>query len=153
MFSLAILASCLAILPAIVAGHGKNPGLPQVFGLGAEGNQMKKHVHRSRHIDGRLSSRNVPVKKRQSTNRCGSGVSCVYGLCCSRSGYCGTGEEYCPAPDCQLRYGPACDGNKIPGGAGTSSIARPHVGKVPYGGPGIYQCLVCTRLSSLAFLY
>jgi hypothetical protein len=46
---------------------------------------------------------------------------------------CGTGIDYCEAPDCQFEYGPACDANTVPPGASTSGIARPHLGSVPYG--------------------
>jgi hypothetical protein len=46
----------------------------------------------------------------------------------------------CNAPDCQLAFGPGCDGNKVPAGSSTSSIARTKVGSVPYGGAGIYDC-------------
>lgn len=48
--------------------------------------------------------------------------------------FCGVGSDYCAAPDCQISYGPACDGNIVPPGASTASIARPKLGSVPYGG-------------------
>lgn len=51
-------------------------------------------------------------------------------------------KEYCAAPDCQINFGSGCDGNQVPNGASTASIARPHVGNVPYGGLGIYNCVV-----------
>jgi len=51
------------------------------------------------------------------------------------------GLDYCTAPDCQLNYGPGCDGNKKPSGVDTSGIARPKLGKVQYGGVGIYDCV------------
>ncbi len=56
--------------------------------------------------------------------------------------WCGTTSDYCAAPDCQLQYGTGCDGNKVPAGTSTSSIARPVLGSVPYGGAGIYDCVV-----------
>jgi Polysaccharide deacetylase len=46
---------------------------------------------------------------------------------------CGTGIDYCEGPDCQLDYGPACDGNQVPPGPVTSNIPRPNLGSVPYG--------------------
>lgn len=49
--------------------------------------------------------------------------------------------EHCKAPDCLFQYGPACDANKIPPGQNTSSIARPKLGSVEYGGPGVYSCV------------
>lgn len=56
-------------------------------------------------------------------------------------GYCGIGPDYCNGPDCQLDYGPACDANKTPPGSDTSSIPRPALGNVPYGGAGVYSCV------------
>lgn len=55
--------------------------------------------------------------------------------------WCGQGTDYCTAPDCQINYGPACDGNQEPEGEDTSSIARPKLGSVRYGGVGIYDCV------------
>jgi peptidoglycan/xylan/chitin deacetylase (PgdA/CDA1 family) len=59
--------------------------------------------------------------------------------------WCGTGIEYCAAPDCQFQYGPACDANIVPPGASTSSVARTHLGSIPYGGSnvaGVQDCIV-----------
>ena len=56
--------------------------------------------------------------------------------------FCGNGNDYCAAPDCQFLYGDACDANKIPSGNSTAGIARPAIGTVPYGGAGIYDCVV-----------
>ena len=50
--------------------------------------------------------------------------------------------EYCAAPDCQINFGSGCDGNQVPTGASTATIARPKVGSIPYGGLGIYDCAV-----------
>ncbi|KAK2000448.1 glycoside hydrolase/deacetylase [Colletotrichum falcatum] len=68
-------------------------------------------------------------------------TSCASGYCCSGSGWCGTGPQYCNAPDCQINYGPACDGNQKPSGRDTSGDPRPLMGSVPYGGVGIYNCV------------
>lgn len=65
----------------------------------------------------------------------------VYWRLTETQGYCGVGPDYCNGPDCQLDYGPACDANKIPAGTNTSSIPRPALGSIPYGGAGIYQCI------------
>ncbi|OLN83704.1 Chitin deacetylase-like protein 9 [Colletotrichum chlorophyti] len=54
--------------------------------------------------------------------------------------WCGQGTEYCRAPDCQINYGPACDGNQKPNGPDTANYARPLNGDIPYGGLGIYAC-------------
>ncbi|KAI1268517.1 carbohydrate esterase family 4 protein [Xylariaceae sp. FL1019] len=83
------------------------------------------------------------IKERQNTSgKCGaSRGSCAAGYCCSADGWCGLGEEYCTSPDCQINYGPGCDGNQKPSGVDTSEIARPKLGKVTYGGAGIYDCV------------
>ena len=60
----------------------------------------------------------------------------------TRSRWCGLGEDYCTAPDCQLNYGSGCDGNQKPSGTDTSQIARPKLGRIQYGGVGIYDCVV-----------
>ncbi|KAK4242565.1 hypothetical protein C8A03DRAFT_40064 [Achaetomium macrosporum] len=73
---------------------------------------------------------------------CGPGIgSCASGYCCSAEGWCGRGKDYCTAPDCQMNYGPGCDANQKPSGADTSGVARPKLGKVLYGGAGIYDCV------------
>ncbi|KAI0381043.1 carbohydrate-binding module family 18 [Hypomontagnella monticulosa] len=82
------------------------------------------------------------LEARQKNARCGgSRGSCASGYCCSAEGYCGKGTDYCTSPDCQINYGPACDGNQKPTGKDTSSISRPKLGKVQYGGVGIYDCV------------
>ncbi|KAI1369168.1 carbohydrate esterase family 4 protein [Xylaria arbuscula] len=83
------------------------------------------------------------IEERQNTNgRCGSRYgSCATGYCCSYEGYCGNTATYCQAPDCQINYGPGCDGNQKPSGVDTSTIARPKLGSVAYGGVGIYDCV------------
>ncbi|KAI1815877.1 carbohydrate esterase family 4 protein [Poronia punctata] len=91
----------------------------------------------------REQSRRGELKERQNTDgRCGARYgSCAAGYCCSYDGWCGQGREYCESPDCQINYGPGCDGNQKPSGVDTSTIARPKVGNVPYGGAGIYDCV------------
>jgi peptidoglycan/xylan/chitin deacetylase (PgdA/CDA1 family) len=61
-----------------------------------------------------------------------AGEICPTGQCCSAAGYCGTTEVYCASPDCLEGYG-TCDADSIPSGASTASIARPHIGDIPYG--------------------
>ncbi|KAI0025472.1 carbohydrate-binding module family 18 [Xylariomycetidae sp. FL0641] len=76
--------------------------------------------------------------------RCGpdhGNTHCSSTQCCSAAGWCGTGSDYCSAPDCLTDYGPACDANKVPSGANTSTIARPTLGKILVGGAGIYDCI------------
>ncbi|KAL2164484.1 hypothetical protein VTH06DRAFT_3700 [Thermothelomyces fergusii] len=83
------------------------------------------------------------LKGRQDDDygRCGPGYgSCVEGECCSFAGWCGRGIEYCMAPDCQINYSTGCDANQKPKGVDTSQVSRPKLGRVPYGGAGIYDC-------------
>ncbi|KAI0104125.1 carbohydrate esterase family 4 protein [Nemania sp. FL0031] len=99
------------------------------------------HLKEGRHAD--VLEERGSIEERQNTNgRCGSRYgSCATGYCCSYEGYCGRGADYCESPDCQLNYGSGCDGNQKPTGADTSTIARPKLGKVAYGGVGIYDCV------------
>lgn len=60
------------------------------------------------------------------------------------------GRAFCDAPDCQFEYGPACDANAVPSGANTTSVPRPRLGSVLYGGGGITQC---TQAGTLALTY
>ncbi|KAJ2980481.1 hypothetical protein NUW58_g6933 [Xylaria curta] len=97
---------------------------------------------RDRRHANNLEERGV-IEERQNTNgRCGGRYgSCATGYCCSYDGYCGRGADYCTSPDCQINYGSGCDGNQKPSGVDTSTIARPKIGKVAYGGVGIYDCV------------
>jgi peptidoglycan/xylan/chitin deacetylase (PgdA/CDA1 family) len=45
------------------------------------------------------------------------------------------------APDCQFQFGPGCDANHLPTGGSTREIPRPQLGKVTYGGLGVYSCV------------
>lgn len=67
--------------------------------------------------------------------------------------YCGTTEDYCAAPYCQFLYGPACDANKAPAGASTSSIPRPHIGNIIYGGDVNTATYDCVVPNTIAFTY
>lgn len=53
---------------------------------------------------------------------------------------CGTTSAHCYSPGCDYKYGPACPENITPKGTNTSSIPRPKVGSIPYGGTGIFKC-------------
>ncbi|OAA53822.1 Glycoside hydrolase/deacetylase, beta/alpha-barrel [Niveomyces insectorum RCEF 264] len=75
--------------------------------------------------------------------QCGPGFgSCAEGYCCSPEGWCGLTPDYCSAPDCLINYGSGCDANQKPNGVDMTSVPRPHVGSVLYGGVGIYDCVV-----------
>jgi peptidoglycan/xylan/chitin deacetylase (PgdA/CDA1 family) len=43
-----------------------------------------------------------------------------------------------------------CDGNQVPAGNSTASIARPLLGSIPYGGAGIYDCI---NVGEVAFTF
>lgn len=82
------------------------------------------------------------IEARDSPPECGEGIgSCPAGKCCSRAGYCGTEDAYCYSPGCKYQYGPGCPENNPPTGSNTSSISREKLGKVAYGGAGIFQCV------------
>ncbi|KAI1877616.1 hypothetical protein JX265_003624 [Neoarthrinium moseri] len=84
------------------------------------------------------------VREAASGGSCGPSAGnavCAAGLCCSAAGICGTGAAFCSAPDCQLSFGPACDGNQAPTGSDTSKVPRPVLGNVPYG-VSISHCTV-----------
>ncbi|KAI9892348.1 MAG: hypothetical protein M1814_001549 [Vezdaea aestivalis] len=129
----------IATLSVLAEAHGGIPGAPKLFGRSARGGAR---VRRSYGPEPRAVEVKEPysaphLETRQTTdNRCGSGR----GNCAA--GVCGQGPDYCSAPDCQITYGPGCDGNKVPAGGSTSGIARPLVGSQPYGGAGIYDCVV-----------
>ncbi|KAK1985457.1 hypothetical protein LZ30DRAFT_584093 [Colletotrichum cereale] len=90
-------------------------------------------------VSGLVNNITIPLG---DNSQCGPGFGrCADGYCCSASGYCGTTPDYCTSPDCQISYGPACDGNQRPTGADTSGDARPQLGSIPYGGVGIYNCV------------
>lgn len=55
---------------------------------------------------------------------------------------CGTSPDHCYSPNCNWKYGPACPENQHPDGANTSSIPRPKLGSILYGGSGISKCKV-----------
>ncbi|KAL1872767.1 hypothetical protein VTK73DRAFT_1373 [Phialemonium thermophilum] len=59
------------------------------------------------------------------------------------------GLDFCTAPNCQLSFGPACDGNKKPTGPDTSDIPRPVFSPVPFG-LILTDCLV-TGMMALTF--
>jgi len=84
-----------------------------------------------------------PRQASGSGQKCGvqnGGTSCPQGFCCSQDGECGTGRAYCDAPYCQYKYGPACDDNATPAGTDTSTVPRPVLGSIEYGGAGIWNC-------------
>jgi len=150
MHSTTVFASYLAILPALVIGHGGIPGAPRLFGRRTPHELSGGDIFVPRpKVQVKVPLDAPKVEARQSTDRCGPGIrSCAAGLCCSPSGYCGTGKDFCSAPDCQFQYGPACDANAKPPGVSTSTVARPKLGDVLYGGAGVYDCNVSSHSRS-----
>ncbi|RDL35375.1 uncharacterized protein BP5553_07306 [Venustampulla echinocandica] len=146
-------AFVLGSLISATAAHSEsgdgNAGLPKFMGARKLLSEMKARNALPHPLEATVQAeKRQPVKaetleERQDSNgRCGPGFGKCATNCCSPAGYCGLGTEYCAAPDCQLDYGPACDGNQKPAGTSTANIARPKIGNVPYGGGGIYDCVV-----------
>ncbi|KAH6964435.1 hypothetical protein DER45DRAFT_556682 [Fusarium avenaceum] len=81
--------------------------------------------------DDLLPLRHSRLRKRAE---CGLGIgSCNPGDCCSESGFCGTGGDFCGGSACQLEYSDSCDTFFGPSGSSTESVSRPKIGNVPYG--------------------
>ncbi|KAK1826954.1 hypothetical protein QBC39DRAFT_394045 [Podospora conica] len=142
-----------ATLVGLVASHGDDHGgqhIPKILG----GRKFLSDIKLRQpaplpepigpRIESRSERRQTGGKRQIDDNidgRCGPGAgSCADGYCCSAEGWCGKGIYYCSAPDCQINYATACDGNQKPWGLDTSQVARPKVGNVLYGGAGIYEC-------------
>lgn len=134
------------VLAPLVSAHGGAP-IPNVFGLGNVRDlkardllsNLKARTAAAYQLD--TAETHVLEKRRDAEGRCG-GVygSCAAGECCSEAGWCGTTSDDCYSPGCQFKYGPGCYENRTPAGASTSTVARPKVGNIPYGGAGIYSC-------------
>ncbi|KAH8683189.1 hypothetical protein BGZ60DRAFT_524529 [Tricladium varicosporioides] len=147
-----IIVGGLAALASAHSDHREDhAGLPKLMGgrkflseLKARGALPSALEDAAMLVEERQEPVESTLEVRQNANgRCGVGfgAKCTTG-CCSAAGFCGTGKDYCAAPDCQLAYGPACDGNQVPAGNSTAGIKRPQIGAVPYGGAGIYDCAV-----------
>ncbi|ORY58035.1 uncharacterized protein BCR38DRAFT_75238 [Pseudomassariella vexata] len=96
-----------------------------------------------------ISALHLSLREASAGGNCGAAfgnVVCAAGLCCSGAGVCGTGPPFCSAPDCQLSFGPACDGNQVPFGQDTSIVPRPALGNVPYG-VDISRCSVMGKVA------
>ncbi|KAL2068366.1 hypothetical protein VTL71DRAFT_16464 [Oculimacula yallundae] len=144
----------LGALASVVTGHADtrraHAGVPQIVGGRKFLSELKARAAVPdvfavpiANIKKRSSGSGHALEERQNNDgQCGAGIGSCTSNCCSSAGWCGTGTEYCAAPDCQFQYGPGCDANKVPAGASTAGIARPLLGSVPYGGAGIYDCAV-----------
>ncbi|TGO34687.1 hypothetical protein BHYA_0186g00170 [Botrytis hyacinthi] len=142
MKSVSILAT--VALASLSTAHS-GPAMPKLMG-GREflqtvkgRNAMLAPITSPVHVEDRSPK---VAARANDPNTCGPGVGSCVNACCSPEGYCGTTKEYCAAPDCQYKYGPLCDTLQAPAGASTANIQRPHIGTVPYGGAGIYDCQV-----------
>ncbi|KAJ9667504.1 hypothetical protein H2201_002373 [Coniosporium apollinis] len=133
-----------AALPGLIAAHGSE-GMPQIFGRRTVAELKSRNIMGSVHAEGSFEKR-AGLEARQGGNaegRCGANIgTCAAGYCCSSAGWCGQGKDYCAAPDCQFLYGPGCDANTVPAGTNTSTVARTLSGNVPYGGAGVFDCVV-----------
>ncbi|KAI1393874.1 carbohydrate-binding module family 18 [Hypoxylon trugodes] len=150
-----VLAACASQTAAHADPDDLGAGVPKLAGArkflsefrGRRRWETRSHATEREEVvearSGRRSEKRDELETRQrGSSRCGaSRGKCAAGYCCSAEGYCGQGEDYCTSPDCQINYGPACDGNNKPSGTDTSTIARPKLGKVQYGGVGIYDCV------------
>ncbi|RYP03239.1 hypothetical protein DL764_005286 [Monosporascus ibericus] len=135
----------LAGTAGFAAAHGN--GLPKIAGdsrLSTGFTASKRWQSASDFVHGSSSARREIDENTNTNGRCGkdfNNARCAPGYCCSVAGWCGKDKAYCWAPDCQIDFGPGCDGNKKPKGEDTSDVPRPKVGNVPYGGTGIYRCV------------
>jgi peptidoglycan/xylan/chitin deacetylase (PgdA/CDA1 family) len=149
-WSSTILAASLGL--AAAHGDSEGPHMPKFLGARkflaelnrerAAGPALAEHIVAKSATNSERSHRHQRRQDGGTDGQCGGRHgSCASGYCCSAEGWCGKGTDYCEAPDCQISYGPGCDGNKKPAGADTSSVARPKLGSVAYGGAGIYDCV------------
>lgn len=136
--------AALAAIAPIANAHGI-AGIPTIAGLH---NDLKTRASLSvlaaRFTEAEHAHHESDVLQTRQTkdNKCGEGLgSCGPGECCSRSNFCGTGDKYCYSPGCNYKYGPGCPENQSPKGESTSSIPRPKLGKVAYGGTGVWSCV------------
>ncbi|CAJ2506962.1 Uu.00g081480.m01.CDS01 [Anthostomella pinea] len=150
-----ILAACASRTAAHADPNDPHHALPKLAGARRflnEFNGQRRWQNRPRPLqesgteqaaaEGPVEKR-AQLEERQNTDgNCGPGYgSCATGYCCSPEGWCGTTEDYCTSPDCQINYGTGCDGNQKPAGVDTSTVARTKLGKIAYGGVGIYDCV------------
>lgn len=89
-----------ALISLASAHDGPQAGHPTLVG-GRDFISSLKHRHHP-HADA------PALEERQNADgTCGPGVGkCGASQCCSPSGYCGVGSDYCNSPDCQYLYGP-----------------------------------------------
>ncbi|KAF1944874.1 glycoside hydrolase/deacetylase [Clathrospora elynae] len=137
-----------SLVAPLVAAHSNIPGAPKIFGLSQHdfGKLKSRNIlggHNTPHVTRPRQGPQLNARQGGVDGRCGPDhgcASCAESYCCSPSGWCGQGADYCAAPDCLFNYGPACDANKLPTGGSTRNVVRTKLGDQPYGGAGIYSC-------------
>ncbi|KAK4044010.1 hypothetical protein C8A01DRAFT_43171 [Parachaetomium inaequale] len=145
-----LLSALLAASIGLAWAHGgHDQHVPKLLGVrkflsGPEARRRaaagESPVARRQHVP--TSRRGLKGRQDDEEGQCGPGIgSCDDGECCSFEGWCGTDKDSCSAPDCQINYSTSCDANQKPAGADTSTVARPKLGSVLYGGGGIYDCV------------
>ncbi|KAF1959625.1 glycoside hydrolase/deacetylase [Byssothecium circinans] len=156
------LATVAAVTPFVTAHDG--PGLPKIAGLNLRDLKTRDMLSNLRARAAAIAEQEshqaftAHEKRAQNIKRqggdgaqCGEGKpACAAGYCCSQGGTCGNTPDHCYSPGCQYRYGPGCPENTTPAGDSTESVPRDKVGKVAYGGAGIYQC---TQPGTVALTY
>lgn len=139
-FSNVAFATAATVVP-LAAAHGA--ALPHIVGLNAASLKGRDLLHalESRFAGAAAHIDSAFVAPRNDPKNCGEGIgSCKAGECCSKEGYCGTTTAHCYSPGCQYQFAPGCAENNPPAGTNTSSISREHIGEIPYGGNGTFQC-------------
>lgn len=136
--------AALAAIAPLANAHGI-AGMPSIAGLHKDlkaRDLLSTLAARFSQVEHAHHEADVLQTRQNNDKRCGDGLgSCGPGECCSRSNFCGTGDSYCYSPGCKYQDGPGCPENQTPKGKDTSSIPRPKLGKVAYGGTGIYHCV------------
>ncbi|KAL6249981.1 hypothetical protein RBB50_002282 [Rhinocladiella similis] len=93
-----------------------------------------------------------PVETAPGAQRCGlegDNEKCPAGQCCSHTGWCGTGNDFCSVPaKCQRGFG-WCDSDVTPGGHSLLGEQRTQAGAVPYGEP----IISCTKPGVIALTF
>lgn len=147
-----IALATVATVGPIVNAHGT--GMPKIMGLQTADLKARNLLNEiSARMSGVHEAHAPELEARQGASppECGPGIgSCPAGKCCSRANYCGTSDAHCYSPGCKYEYGPGCPENNPPSGSNTSSISREKVGKVAYGGAGIFGC---TKPGTIALTY
>ena len=134
-WSSTILAASLGL--AAAHGDSEGPHMPKFLGARkflaeltrerTAGPALGEHIVAKSATNSERSHRHQRRQDGGTDGQCGGRHgSCASGYCCSVEGYvlrqllydwsnkycswCGKGTDYCEAPDCQLSYGPGCDG-------------------------------------------